>query len=123
VTSSNRFDPGVRLGGLLGERNGSCERSEGPDHWPAKTDALFSGWVEVYEQDPLLAKDFASASSISGVDLGRLPAAFWHTEIYLAESGVVAPRGEVVVEGVDLDGKVTGIEQAITGPITSFKWP
>ena len=84
--------------------------------------AFASAWVSIYEQQPLLAKDFATASGISGVDLGGLSAAFWHTEIYLAESGVVAPRGQVVVEGVDLDGKRTGINSAITGVITSFKW-
>jgi hypothetical protein len=87
-----------------------------------KNHALASAWVESYEQEPLLAKDFAAASGISGVDLGGLSGAFWHSEIYFAESGVVAPRGQVVVEGVDLDGKSTGINGAITGTITSFKW-
>jgi hypothetical protein len=88
-----------------------------------KTNAFSSAWVEIYDQDPLLAKDFATASGVSGVAFGGLPAVIWHTEIYLAEGGVVAPRGEVVVEGVDLDGAMTGIKGAITGPVASFTWP
>jgi hypothetical protein len=84
--------------------------------------AVDNAWVEVYDQQTLLAQDFAAASGISGVDFGAVPAGFWHTEIYLAEYGEVGSRAEVVVEGVDLDGKVTGTKSAVTGVITSFKW-
>jgi hypothetical protein len=77
--------------------------------------ALSSAMVEVYEQTPVAAKDFATTTGISGVDLGRMRAAFWHTEIYLAEGGIVAPRGDLTVEGIGLDGSTAG-------PIASFKW-
>jgi hypothetical protein len=97
---------------LAGEAIGSTGFDE--------NDVLSYAWLEIYDDEPILVRDFASTTGISGVDFGDLPAAIWHTELYFAQSGITDFYGEVVVEGVDLDGRITGVEYAITGPLASF---
>jgi hypothetical protein len=82
------------------------------------------GWLEVYPVGVVEeARGFADATGISGVDFGELGGGLWHTELYL-ERPEVEPRvkGEVTIEGVDIDGHVTGTEFAITGELESLRW-
>lgn len=83
-----------------------------------------TGWVEIYPLNVAYeAEGFAEATGISGVDFGSLGGGTGHVELYL-ERPEVEPRvkGEVSVEGVDIDGHVTGTEFAITGLLESLRW-
>jgi hypothetical protein len=78
--------------------------------------------VEYYGSETLPKATFADRSGITGVDFGDVKAAFWRTEMYLARYDEPVPRGEVVVEGVDVDGALTGVTNAVIGPIARFDW-
>jgi hypothetical protein len=76
---------------------------------------FYSAWVYIYEQHTHPAQGFAAATGISGVDFGALAGGRSQTDIHFAEEGVKGLRAQVVVEGIDRDGTVTG-------ELTSFKW-
>lgn len=82
------------------------------------------GWIEIYDLNVVEeAEGFADATGISGVDFGELGGGIWHTELYL-DGPEVEPRvkGEVTVEGADIDGHVTGTKFANTGVLESLRW-
>jgi hypothetical protein len=81
---------------------------------------LERSWIELYDGDAILARDFEQATGISGIVWGDIPAAIWHVNLHFAEGGVEELHGAVVVEGVDIDGRLTGVTGAITGIIASF---
>ena len=85
--------------------------------------ALESGWFEIYPRDQVEIRDtFASNTGISGVDFSELGGARWHTELYVEPNLDPSMYGEVTVEGVDIDGHVTGIPFAVTGVLDSLTW-
>ena len=84
--------------------------------------AVTDGWVEIYNDQPIPAAEFVAKSGISGVNFSQSTGALWHTEIYLTDNGAPGVHGDVIVEGVDLDGHVTGIPTAVMGPLATFNW-
>jgi hypothetical protein len=87
--------------------------------------AMTNAWLEIYDtESPVIPPaEFEAKSGISGVDFGASTGGIWHTEVYLADPSNPGVRGEVVVEGIDVDGHVTGVPYAVQGPIASFNWP
>jgi hypothetical protein len=88
---------------------------------------LGNAWIEIYDPDPVRKEGLAAASGIEGIDFGEVSGALWHTELYFddrTDDGVHNPalRGEVTVEGVDIDGNITGIENAFTDVLDSLTW-
>ena len=84
--------------------------------------AWTNGWFEIYPTDKVeSASSFAAATGISGVEFGDVGGAIWHTELY-ADAADAKPRGEVTVEGVDIDGHITGIPGLVTDVLESLTW-
>jgi hypothetical protein len=87
--------------------------------------AMTNAFLEIYDTESPVLKpsEFEAKSGISGVDFGGSTGGIWHTEVYLADPEKPGVRGEIVVEGIDVDGHVTGVPYAVQGPIASFNWP
>jgi hypothetical protein len=89
---------------------------------------LTDAWVEIYPDVVEPRDTFADRTGISGVPFGDHGAARWHTELYFDDDtndGVVNPsvRGEVTVEGIDIDGRVTGNPGVVTRiPLDQLTW-
>jgi len=83
---------------------------------------LRHAWVEINDSVVIPAADFAAASGVDGVDFGSYQAARWYTNLFLAEEGAAGVRGVVVVEAVDLDGSMIGVEGGVIGPFATFTW-
>jgi hypothetical protein len=68
------------------------------------------------------AASFAELTGISGVDFGGYGGGLWHTTLYFDPSAAKPLSGEVSVDGVDVDGSVTGVPAAIIDAIDSLGW-
>jgi hypothetical protein len=89
---------------------------------------LSKAWVEIYPNEVEPADTFVDRTGISGVDFAGHGGARWHTELYFddqTDDGVSnrSVHGEVTVEGIDVDGSVTGIPGAVTDtPLDQLTW-
>ncbi len=84
--------------------------------------AWTQGWFEIYPDIVETVEQFADRTGISGVDFRSLGGARWHTVIRFNVEGEPEPTGNVTVEGVDVDGSVTGIEGAVDGVLDQLSW-
>lgn len=86
--------------------------------------ALGPGWFSIYHDNVVHpAASFAERTGISGVDFGAYGGGMWHTEFYFDPAATSALSGEVSVDGVDIDGSVTGNLGTITEtPIDRLAW-
>lgn len=85
--------------------------------------AIGAGWFEIYQHDATQpAASFAELTGISGVDFGAYGGGMWHTGLYFDPAAPAPLSGEVTVDGVDIDGSVTGIPGAVVDTLDSLGW-
>jgi hypothetical protein len=85
--------------------------------------ALGAGRFSIYHYNVMQpAASFAERTGISGVDFGAYGGGLWYTELRFDPAATNPLSGEVSVDGVDIDGSVTGIPAAIIDKIDSLGW-
>jgi hypothetical protein len=85
--------------------------------------ALGAGQFSIYHYGVMQpAASFAERTGISGVDFGAYGGGLWYTDLRFDPAAANPLSGELSVDGVDIDGSVTGVPAAIVDKIDSLGW-
>jgi len=85
--------------------------------------ALGEGSFGIYHDNAVHpAASFAERTGISGVDFGGYGAGMWRTGLSFDPAATSPLSGEVTIDGVDLDGSVTGNPGTVGDTIDTLDW-
>jgi len=85
--------------------------------------ALGASFFEIFQPGGVHgAASFAESTGIFGVDFGAFGGGTWHTELLFDPAAASPLSGQVTVEGVDVDGRSTGLPGAVGGVLDSLAW-